>query len=275
MKSERIDFEGLANCRDLGGFVGLNHKKTVYKKVFRSDSLDHLTENDVKILSEKLHVRYDIDLRAPLENAIFPDTKIPGAEYLSLPTQGRDFIVNNENHKPYDFGDVNLNRNVNFLFHWDKNGSSLEAMKRNYRARIIDEEAKRSYAKFFSLLANLDEGSVLFHCHDGKDRTGVVTMLYLGILGVSDEDILEDYLATNIYVKKKIEARKKYFDEVIHLSRSDPMYESLLLLTGVHKSWLLEAMDEVNKHGGYEEYLLHEAKVNKETIERVRNKYLQ
>lgn len=39
-------------------------------------------------------------------------------------------------------------------------------------------------------------GCALFHCRAGKDRTGVIAMPLLGLAGVSDEDIVADYAAT-------------------------------------------------------------------------------
>ena len=33
----------------------------------------------------------------------------------------------------------------------------------------------------------------MFHCFAGKDRTGILTALVLGLLGVPDADIAEDY----------------------------------------------------------------------------------
>jgi protein-tyrosine phosphatase len=37
----------------------------------------------------------------------------------------------------------------------------------------------------------------LFHCTAGKDRTGIVSMALLKSYGVSDEEIVKDYLHTN------------------------------------------------------------------------------
>ena len=38
---------------------------------------------------------------------------------------------------------------------------------------------------------------VVFHCHTGKDRTGLISMLMLSLAGVADEAIIDDYLASN------------------------------------------------------------------------------
>jgi protein-tyrosine phosphatase len=39
----------------------------------------------------------------------------------------------------------------------------------------------------------------LFHCAGGKDRTGIVTAVLLGVLGVPDEVILDDYELTSTF----------------------------------------------------------------------------
>ncbi|MBQ1924555.1 MAG: tyrosine-protein phosphatase, partial [Proteobacteria bacterium] len=36
-----------------------------------------------------------------------------------------------------------------------------------------------------------------FHCTAGKDRTGIVSMALLKSYGVSDEEIIKDYMRTN------------------------------------------------------------------------------
>src|SRR4029079_11322798 len=44
------------------------------------------------------------------------------------------------------------------------------------------------------------ERPLLFHCAAGKDRTGVIAAVLLGVLGVAEADIVEDYeLTTDHY----------------------------------------------------------------------------
>lgn len=276
MRKDRFHFDGLINFRDLGGFKGLNGKTTVMDKVFRSDSLDRVSDKDIEILKNDLHIRYDVDFRRLAENAVFPDKEIEGIDYISLPLQGSDdYAIPAYPHKEYDLKDKGLNGNVDFLFHWDEKGDAKEAMKRNYKTRMEDQFACLSYRKFFQLLLSLkDDEAVVFHCHDGKDRTGIVSMLYLGLLGVSEQDIEDDYLLTNECVKEKLNNRKKYFDEVIHLSKDDPMYDSLLYLTGVHKMWLEEAMKVVRQEGGYESYLKNKVGLSEEELLALKEKFL-
>ena len=43
------------------------------------------------------------------------------------------------------------------------------------------------------LLADASTAPVVFHCAAGKDRTGVLAMLTLSLLGVGDDPIADDY----------------------------------------------------------------------------------
>lgn len=44
------------------------------------------------------------------------------------------------------------------------------------------------------------EGVVLFHCFTGKDRTGLLAALLLGLCGVPREDVEADYAVSQIYL---------------------------------------------------------------------------
>ena len=52
------------------------------------------------------------------------------------------------------------------------------------------------FRRYFQTLITTD-APVVVHCAAGKDRTGVVVAMLLDLLGVSREDLMEDYLATN------------------------------------------------------------------------------
>jgi protein-tyrosine phosphatase len=48
-------------------------------------------------------------------------------------------------------------------------------------------------------LADESRLPAVFHCAAGKDRTGIVAALLLSVLGVPEEDILDDYELTSRY----------------------------------------------------------------------------
>ncbi|MBN2112723.1 MAG: tyrosine-protein phosphatase [Acidimicrobiia bacterium] len=43
----------------------------------------------------------------------------------------------------------------------------------------------------------LQSPPVVFHCHTGKDRTGLIAIVMLSLAGVPEENIVDDYLASN------------------------------------------------------------------------------
>lgn len=57
---------------------------------------------------------------------------------------------------------------------------------------LMLEMGKTAYATLFQQIADRP-GGVLFHCSAGKDRTGLAAALLLGVAGVSDDDIVNDY----------------------------------------------------------------------------------
>ena len=58
-----------------------------------------------------------------------------------------------------------------------------------------------AYAQILRLIAQDTTGAVLIHCSHGMDRTGTVMDLLYNILGVSESDILHDYLLSNTQLK--------------------------------------------------------------------------
>ena len=56
---------------------------------------------------------------------------------------------------------------------------------------------KAAIKNVFEVLANKDNYPITWHCQAGADRTGAVTYLLNGLLGVSKDDLIRDYLITN------------------------------------------------------------------------------
>jgi protein-tyrosine phosphatase len=70
-------------------------------------------------------------------------------------------------------------------------------------------------------------GGTLIHCVAGKDRTGIVTALLLGLAGVPEDTIIEDYALTREFLAEHIESRRaNMVGEDNHLARFDLMYSS-------------------------------------------------
>jgi protein-tyrosine phosphatase len=149
--------------------------------VFRSDELHALTDADLEVVA-KIGIRVVFDLRNTHERTARPNRLPDDVELLervSGPTSGdlrtlEELIASGELPVPND--DYVAGTYMDLL---DQLAPEL---------RIILERAVDAPAR-----------PLLFHCVAGKDRTGVTTALLLGLLGVTDEQILDDYELTTVH----------------------------------------------------------------------------
>jgi protein-tyrosine phosphatase len=70
---------------------------------------------------------------------------------------------------------------------------------RGYRSML--DHFQPEITQVMRTIAHAPEGGVLFHCHAGKDRTGVTAMLLLSLADVSNDTIAADYALTTEYIK--------------------------------------------------------------------------
>ncbi|MFD9396012.1 GNAT family N-acetyltransferase [Streptomyces sp. NPDC060000] len=170
-----IPFETLHNFRDLGGYpTGTGHRVRA-GRLFRADSLGKLrpdTPDWDRFLA--LGIRTVIDLRHPWE-----------AESRGRIPEHDSFTYRNLSieHRPYD--QPSLTPDVD-------PGPYLSA-----RFMEVAEDGTKEIAAALELVARAHEGLV-FHCASGKDRTGQLAALVLGLLGVPDEVIIEDFSLTEL-----------------------------------------------------------------------------
>ena len=181
------------NLRDLGGihFAG----GVVPKGLFlRSGKLCILTEKECAELCRKNHIACVIDVRTPIESAEYPDPIPAGVEFLQIPIL-KDAAVGINHELGSDA--MTIIRNLR------KNPEKLKEMvpdfKELYKDIVTDEYCRSQLDKVVEILRkNAAEGKcTLFHCTAGKDRTGIVSMALLKSYGVSDEEIVRDFMRTN------------------------------------------------------------------------------
>ena len=80
-----------------------------------------------------------------------------------------------------------------------RNLSNFSDFKALYTSVVTDDYPRSQLDKVVETLKDNAEKRIctLFHCTAGKDRTGIVSMALLKSYGVSDEEIIEDYMRTN------------------------------------------------------------------------------
>ncbi|KGF03530.1 tyrosine-protein phosphatase [Anaerococcus lactolyticus] len=231
---KRLDIDNIKNARDLGGVPTLDHRSTKWHEFFRTASLDDINEADMEQL-KKLNISTIIDLRRINE--------------IDFESESHKKIKEN-----FDYHHISLAPDREFRKEEiEKIISGKISVGQSYR-NLIDHYV--AVKEIVEVLARA-EGSVLYHCQEGKDRTGIVSMIIMGLADVARGDIIADYEISSAhlgYIERYDE------DEPFSVFRiTDPYY-------------MKEAYDYViRKYGSFEAYLLY-AKCEQKDIDMLRSR---
>ncbi len=176
----RIELDGCVNFRDLGGYPTHGGRSLRWRKLFRSDALHALSASDVTCLRDEHLLTDIIDLRSSFE----------------LENEGRGLLASEAidfHHTPLFDGDTRSG-----------DREAAERMSLGQRYLGLMEVAKEPIARVVSILAHA-KGSAVYHCAAGKDRTGVISAVLMGALGVPDELIVADYVLSAERIDQIIE----------------------------------------------------------------------
>src|SRR5579859_4556528 len=164
-----VDLEGCFNFRDLGGYRTVDGRCVRWQRLFRADGLHRLTEADLAHLAG-LGLATVIDLRTEKE--------LDEVGRIAWPAPDLAF-----HHLP--MLDVLPDRTTYPA--WVDAGYVAD----RYVAML--EKGRDAVAEALAILTDPTAYPAVFHCAAGKDRTGLLAAVVLGLLNVSDEDIVADY----------------------------------------------------------------------------------
>jgi len=187
MTTNRIlNWEGCNNVRDLGSMDASNGSKTRWGALVRGDHPAKLTENGWSALYEH-GIRTIVSLRTyGFDEKDYFEVKPPYSDIETLIVETED-VTDQE-----------------FVEKWAS--SELWCTPLYY----LDAIARwpQRHAAALQAIAQAKPGGVLFHCKRGHDRTGIISLLLLSLVGVSHEDILADYELSVDTEREEILARE-------------------------------------------------------------------
>ena len=206
---------------------------TRWRTLFRSDRLDALTKAGHQALID-LDIRTSIDLRTEEEISENPSQLAGDSQlsYVHVPVVGPSLFPRTE-------GGV---RSLGEAHVW----------------RLENE--KPSFLQVLETLAGRHPYPAVVNCSAGKDRTGIVVALLLGVLDVSSELVIEDYALTKKYVAKLLapytEARRE---------------EGLEWILGCAPEDMEQALDHLDRRYGGAEGYLREIGLSEEAVGAIRS----
>ena len=224
--SRFVDLEGCFNFRDLGGYRTAGGQTVRWRRLFRADGLQRLTDEDRRDLGD-LGLRTVIDLRSGDEltergRIAWP---APGLAYHHLPMF--DVLPDREEFPT-----------------WVESAY----VARRY-AEMLDEGSE-AISQTLRLLADPVTYPAVIHCAAGKDRTGILSAVLLGLMGVPDEDIVADYaLSGGAMVRFLAWLRTEYPNAKDELERS-----SAAIVAAEPETMALFIERFRAAHGSFEDY---------------------
>ncbi|MFI5718608.1 tyrosine-protein phosphatase [Nocardia sp. NPDC051750] len=170
-----LPLHGAVNARDLGGLRTDDGRTVRRLRVIRSDSLHELRDDDISFLLDRCGLATVVDLRAADEirvdgRGVLPDTV----------RAYRHVHVTGGSRLRLDLAQV----------------TAEDTMFAHYLGYL--EHSSAAIVEVLGLLAEPEDLPALVHCAAGKDRTGVVIALLLGVLGVRADEIVADYAASAV-----------------------------------------------------------------------------
>ncbi len=169
-----MQLSGALNFRDVGGVPVGAERRVAFGRLFRSDTLQFLTVDDVDLLVDRIGLRTDVDLRLGFE----------------LEVEGRGLLGETEvelAHLPFHVAGAH------------RPGSATPILRAEdpVVTHYLDylEHSPGSVAGLIRLLAQPETLPALVHCAAGKDRTGIAVAMVLAAVGCSAQDIAIEYAA--------------------------------------------------------------------------------
>jgi protein-tyrosine phosphatase len=190
--ARHLRFNSVMNFRDIGGYQGHGGKAVVWRRIFRSAEFRNITPEDLKRLTGELGVNFILDLRSS------------------------DELKKNGNGLVTGCGV----KYCNIAFMTDDNGNPEENAKRFknignlgdfYLVLLRDKEFGTKLVEALQTIAEPANHPLVFHCAVGKDRTGLLAAMLLKLLGVKENDIIQDYILS-----------EPYMDEMLAKIKADP-----------------------------------------------------
>lgn len=224
-----IPIAGAHNIRDLGGYRCANGAVVPWRRFIRADSLHRVDEGGIEALLRE-GLRTVIDLRSPSEVAEAPNPlrHSETLEYLNLPVF--------DELAPAALGQGDQ--------------AHPDPLLNFYLTALHTRQS--AFRDIFAAIAAAQDGTIIFNCTAGKDRTGLIAALLLETAGVARADVIADYVLTEALIPDLVA-------EFLELSRQRggdvEAYAKMLQSPPETMAAALASLDE--SYGGARAYLRH------------------
>lgn len=268
-----LPVKSIVNARDLGGYAMRDGRRLKDGALIRTAHLADATDADLRYLAA-IPVAKVIDFRQDDELQGKTDRMVPGAEYVSLPidASGNVAAQATEKEKKRFTGrkKFEVKKIIVMAAFNEKAKKVAEAM---YPTLLFNPECQEQFARFFRLVLETESGAVLYHCTQGKDRTGIASALLLAALGADRETIVADFDATNRVYEDDV---RKYSRKVRFWGGKDEEVAVVKSFLGANTDNFVKALDRIEReYGTLDAYLKGPLSLSDSDILTLRERYLE
>lgn len=244
-EAQTLNMSTISNARELGGYQTRDGKTVREGVLLRTAALTDASQEELDSLINNYNLAAIIDMRASYELAEDPEPAVDGVAQYNFKIMDEQMMA----RRAAAIQDVLTDPNVDPV---KRMTAILEAdviSDQMYVEFLQGETGKTGFRDFFRVLLETPEGNaVLWHCTNGKDRTGVAAMLLLGVLNVDEEIIMEDFLLTNVFFEAEISAMRQKLGAYI---QDEAMLEELMVTgKGVYAPYMQNAIDYIKENYG-------------------------
>lgn len=260
-----IPLEKLHNTRDLGGLPAADGRRIRPALLLRSGCLHKASEQDIATLLADYRLEGVVDFRTAMERSKEPDPHelMEGVVFYDFPAFSMEAVGITHG--------AGLAQELKALS--ADSARPHEMVLGMYPKMLLGDEGRASYGSFLKVLLEGNGGAYLWHCTEGKDRAGLASVLVERALGVPEEYVKRDYLATNLFVRNRAETLLDAVRDKLHLLKGvDADVDSLFYAFSDYYDAAMKAVNQ--EFGSFDGYLERGLDFGPDKQKALREKYL-
>ena len=273
LRQQFIPVNGIINARDLGGYIMQDGRRLRDGMLIRSAHLADASDEDLQYLSS-IPISKVIDFRKDIEMNGKTDRMVPGAEYIRLEIDASGKIVSQatEDEKRLFTGNKQFDVKK-FMVMAAFNPMAQRIAQQMYPNLTNDPECRKQFKQFFRLILDTANGAILYHCTQGKDRTGFASALILAALGADRDTIVADFDATNRVYEEDV---RQCCQNVLLMGGKENEIATVKSFLGANTDNFIKALESIDREfGSIEAYLKGPIGLTDQDILTLRERYLE
>ena len=254
-----LNFEGIANFRDLGGYETDDGRRVKWGRLYRAGTFSGSSDADLRNLAQ-LQLHTLIDFRSAAEKKEEPN-RLPDPVEFSIV----DIPILDEGNKTL-VDDIMARIDSGDFDDFDPDRAMVQAN------RQFADEFTPQFRQFMAAVLAADGAPLVWHCSAGKDRSGFAAAILLRVLGVPQDVVMQDYMASG---ENALAGRQSQL-LLLRVFKGEQAADKLAVMMGVEEAWLHAAFEEIDaRWGDFDNYVSQGLELQPADIARLRQSLLE